>query len=526
MIPLFDELEPDAETLRGVYCRSGAKGGAYEIREAFVDDGIAVNSTVIDGLPTPEAKKKITAWLAELGLARATVAYRLRDWLFSRQRYWGEPFPIVYDEHDLPVALDESQLPVELPELEDYQPETSDDPNSEPRPPLARAKGWTTVTIDGRTYRRELNTMPNWAGSCWYYLRYLDPHNEKRMVDPEVERYWMLTPLSPGERPQRYDPKTCRIGGVDLYVGGAEHAVLHLLYARFWHKVLFDLGHVSTPEPFHRLFNQGYVQAAAYKDRRGVYVEASEVEERDGKFYYRGEEVTREFGKMGKSLKNAVTPDEICKQYGSDTLRLYEMYMGPLDASKPWNTRDIAGVYRFLQRLWRNLVDEDTGRLKVTDEPAGFELRKLLHKTIDAVRRDMEALAFNTAIARLIELNNALTGLAAVPREVADPLIRMLAPLAPHIAEELWSMLTGRSDGTIAYEPYPEADPALLVEDTVEVPVMIRGAVRARIVVPVGASSEAMEKAALAQPRVQEYLKGKTVRRIVCVPDKIVNIVV
>lgn len=521
----------DPKTLREVYARCATRGheleGLYEIREAFVGDGTSVNSPAIEGLPTPEAKKKITSWLAGLGLGREAVNYRLRDWLFSRQRYWGEPFPIVYDEHDLPVALEESQLPVELPELENYAPETSDDPNSDPRPPLARATDWASVAIDGKIYRRELNTMPNWAGSCWYYLRYLDPRNDRRMVDPEVERYWMLTPTRPGdEKPARYEAKTCRIGGVDLYVGGAEHAVLHLLYARFWHKVLYDLGHVSTPEPFHRLFNQGYVQAAAYKDRRGVYVEANEVEERDGKFYHRGEEVTREFGKMGKSLKNAVTPDEICRDYGADTLRLYEMYMGPLESSKPWNTRDIAGVYRFLQRLWRNLVDEETGRLRVAEEPASPELRRALHKTIDAVRRDMETLGFNTAIARLIELNNELTGLDAVPREVADPLIRMLAPLAPHVAEELWSRLTGGAEGTIAYERFPEADPALLVEKEVEVPVMIRGAVRARILVPLSSSAEEMERAALAQPRVQEYLKGKTIRRVVCVPDKIVNIVI
>ncbi|MBN1441821.1 MAG: leucine--tRNA ligase, partial [Planctomycetes bacterium] len=515
------------EALYGRACLPGEElGGIYSIREAFAEEGIAIHSEAIEGLPTSRAKRRITGWLDERGLAREAVNYRLRDWLFSRQRYWGEPFPIVYDDEGLPIALRPEDLPVELPEMEDYRPETTDDPDAPPRPPLARAREWAVVTIDGREHRRELNTMPNWAGSCWYYLRYLDPRNDRHLARPEVERYWMLTPKEGGAAPESYDPATCRIGGVDLYVGGAEHAVLHLLYARFWHKVLHDLGHVSTPEPFHRLFNQGYVQAAAYTDERGVYVEASEVEEKDGKYWSRGKEVRREFGKMGKSLKNAVTPDEICSTYGADTLRLYEMYMGPLDVSKPWNTRDIVGVFRFLQRLWRNLVDEDTGALKVTDEPASDDLRRALHKTIDGVRRDMEALGFNTAIAKLIELNNQLTSLDAVPREVAAALVKMLAPLAPHIAEELWSRLGEGAEATIAYESYPEADPSLLLEDSIEVPVMIKGKVRARIRVAADADAAAMERAALEQPRVRQQLEGATVRKVICVPGKMVNIVV
>jgi leucyl-tRNA synthetase len=430
------------------------------------------------------------------------------------------------------VALDESMLPVELPDMDDYRPTVNDDPESPPQPPLGRAAHWARVRIGGKElggkeYRRELNTMPNWAGSCWYYLRYLDPTNDRRLVDPEVERYWMLSAKGGAARPQRFDPRTCHLGGVDLYVGGAEHAVLHLLYSRFWHKLLFDLGHVSTPEPFGRLFNQGYVQAAAYTDKRGVYVEASDVEERDGRFFYEGEEVQREFGKMGKSLKNAVTPDEICAEYGADTLRLYEMFMGPLQDSKPWNTRDIVGVHRFLQRLWRNFVDEESGALLVSEEPASTEVRRALHRTIDGVRRDMESLSFNTAIAKLIELNNLLTAsrgaAATLPREVAEPLVKMLAPLAPHAAEEIWEKLGHRR--TIAYEPYPEADPALVTAQTIEVPVQVRGKVRAKIEVAPGTSAQDLERAALEHPKVQAELGGKPPKRVVVVPDRLVNVV-
>jgi len=513
--------------IRAVVSPPGQAGGAvvHALEAAFCDEGTSINSDVINGLPTREAKRKITDWLDAQGLGRRTVNYRLRDWLFSRQRYWGEPFPIVYDETELPIALEESDLPVELPDVSDYAPETSDDPDTPPRPPLARAKEWVEVTIGGRKLRRELNTMPNWAGSCWYYLRYLDPKNEKQLIHPDVERYWSLIPIDPLHNPRTYDPGKHRIGAVDLYVGGAEHAVLHLLYARFWHKVLFDLGHVSTPEPFQRLFNQGYVQAAAYKDDRGVYVEAAMVVERDNEFLYEGKPVVREFGKMGKSLKNAVSPDEICAEYGADTLRLYEMYMGPLDASKPWNTRDIIGVHRFLQRLWRNLVDEESGALRVTSEPADLETRRLLHKTIDCVRRDMSSLGFNTAIARLIELLNGLGGRESVPREVAGALIKMVAPLAPHIAEELWSRLEPGA-GTVAYEPFPEPDPAYLTQESIEIPVMIQKKVRAKLNVPPGTSAGDLEKAALEHPKVKEHLSGKKVLKVIAVPDRTVNIVV
>jgi leucyl-tRNA synthetase len=372
------------------------------------------------------------------------------------------------------------------------------------------------VTLDlgdgPRKYRRETNTMPQWAGSCWYYLRYLDPTNENHLVDPDVERYWMTGDGG---------------GGVDLYVGGVEHAVLHLLYARFWHKILFDLGFVSTLEPFHRLFNQGYIQAPAFQDARGLYVEASEVVERDGQPTFHGEPVTREYGKMGKSLKNAVTPDDVYRDYGADTLRLYEMFMGPLDASRPWSTNDIIGVHRFLQRLWRNVIDEETDTLRVGDAAVDPETRRLLHRTIAAVRADMAALKFNTAIARLFELNNQLTRLVTEtgesPRAVVEPLILMLAPLTPHIAEELWGRLG--HDPSLAFEPFPEADPDELVVDTVEIGVQVNGKTRARVSVAADAAADAVEAAARAEPRVAALVANATVRKVIVVPGRLVNFV-
>lgn len=492
----------------------------------FSGDGIAINSSrgdlSLDGLPTHEAKNRITAWLESRSLGRGKVTYKLRDWLFSRQRYWGEPFPIVYDETGVAHALPESMLPVLLPDLENFQPESSEDPDAPPRPPLARARQWTAVELDlgeGRKkYTRETNTMPNWAGSCWYYLRYLDPTNDREFCATDVERYWM------GGQTGSVSSATRNFGGVDLYVGGVEHAVLHLLYARFWHKVLFDLGHVSTPEPFQRLFNQGYIQAAAYTDDRGVYVEATEVQERDGSFFHKGKPVTREYGKMGKSLKNAVTPDDICAEYGCDTLRLYEMSMGPLEASKPWNTRDIVGSYRFLQKVWRNLIDEQTGASRVAQDAPDRATLRVLHKTIMGVRRDMSSLGFNTVVSKLIELNNHLSDLKAVPMEAARGLILMLAPLAPHIAEELWSRVVG--DGvSVVKQPFPIADASLAADDEVEIPVSIMGKLRHRITVPAGTDSKGLEAAALAEPRVKELIEGKVIKKVIVVPGKMVNIV-
>ena len=491
---------------------------------AFVGDAVYVNSANdsldLNGDHTvAEATSLTTAWLTAHGKGHGTVNYKLRDWLFARQRYWGEPFPIVWDEHG-PLPLPDDQLPVRLPAIDDYKPQAldPDDASSSPTPPLARAEAWAHPTLDlgdgPRQYERDLNVMPQWAGSCWYELRYLDPTNENAFVDPEVERYWM------GPDPERPgDP-----GGVDLYVGGVEHAVLHLLYARFWHKVLFDRGHVSSFEPFRRLFNQGYIQAYAYTDTREMYVEASEVDEVDGRYLYKGEAVKREYGKMGKSLKNMVTPDEMYDEYGADTFRLYEMSMGPLDASRPWNTRDVVGMQRFLQRLWRNLVDETTGEVREGPDQADEETRRLLHRTIDGVRADMENLRFNTAIAKLIELNNHVTKLGATPREVAVPLVQMLAPLCPHLAEELWAKLGGT--GSITFVPFPVADASLLIDDTVEYPVQMNGKVRGRVTVAADAAPDAVQAAALTDDKVIAALDGKAPKKVIVVPGRMVNIVV
>ncbi|SDU60212.1 leucine--tRNA ligase [Jiangella alkaliphila] len=489
--------------------------------EAYVGEGPAVNSAndeiSLDGMGVADAKAAIIAWLEAKGAGEGTVTYRLRDWLFSRQRYWGEPFPVVYDENDQPVAIPDDLLPIELPEVPDYSPRTypPDAADSEPEPPLARVPDWVNVELDlgdgPKTYRRDTNTMPNWAGSCWYELRYLDPTNTERLVDPEVEKYWM-GPRANGDA-----------GGVDLYIGGVEHAVLHLLYSRFWHKVLFDLGHVSSEEPFHKLFNQGYIQAYAYVDARGQYVPADQVVESGDGFLFEGEPVTREYGKMGKSLKNMVTPDDMYRDYGADTFRVYEMSMGPLDLSRPWETRAVVGSLRFLQRVWRNIVSEQSGSVVIGDAPADDETRRVLHRTIDAVRTDMEAMRFNTAIARMIELNNHLTKLDTVPREAAEALVLMMAPIAPHIGEELWSRL-GHPDSLVR-EPFPVADPAYLVEETVTCVVQVAGKVRDRLEVPPSISEDELRSLALASEAVQRSLDGRPVRTVVVRAPKLVNVV-
>ncbi len=493
--------------------------------EAFTGDGPTINSSneniSLDGLSMAEAKARIIDWLEENGHGQGTVTYRLRDWLFSRQRYWGEPFPIVYDETGLPIALPDSMLPVELPDTDQFSPTAFDplDADSEPRPPLGRLTDWVEVELDlgegPKKYRRETNTMPQWAGSCWYELRYTDPHDAERFVDPELEHYWM-GPTA--DRP---------LGGVGLYVGGVEHAVLHLLYARFWHKVLFDLGHLSSAEPFHRLVNQGYLQLPAYTNKDGFYVEAAAVEERDGKFFFEGEEVNQEFGKIGKSLKNVVTPDEFIADYGADTFRLFEMFSGPLEQSRPWDVKAIAGPYRLLQRLWRVVVDENTGDIHVTDAEVPDELKRLLHKTIHAVREGYEALRFNTSIARITELNNAVTQAypnGGAPRALVEPMVLMLAPLAPHLGEELWQRLG--HEQSLAWHAFPEADPDLLVDDTVDVPVQVNGKVRTVITVAADADGSALEQAARADEKIAAALDGREVRRVIAVPGRLINFVV
>ncbi len=487
--------------------------------KAYTGAGPAINSEFLDGLSIPDAKRAMIDWLEERGSGSKAVNYKLRDWLFSRQRYWGEPFPILHHPDGTVRALDEQDLPVTLPEMEDFSPSASEDPGAPPVPPLGRApESWKHVEIDGVVYSRELNTMPQWAGSCWYYLRFIDPRNDDRFVNPLKEQYWM------GER------------GVDLYVGGAEHAVLHLLYARFWHKVLFDLGYVSNREPFGRLFNQGYIQAYAYRDERGIIVPAEEVVDQDGKpatevqdqpdrtFFYKGAPITQEYGKMGKSLKNAINPDDIREQYGCDTLRLYEMYMGPLEASKPWNTRDIVGVNRFLRRIWRNFVDEETGKVLLTEEPPSQDLLRLLHRTIQRVTDDLERLSFNTATAALIEMNNALVSLDVVPRAIAEPFVLMLSPLAPHVSEELWHRFGHHA--SLAYVPWPAYDENYLQEDTVKIPIQVNGKVRGTIEVAADASKDEVLSLAKSDDSVARYLAEKALKREIYVPGKIVNFVV
>ncbi|CAB4709971.1 unannotated protein [freshwater metagenome] len=533
-LPIPAIQQPPAEwfTSRELDVQQGAQVDTSTWPEAFVGDGVYINSSQgdlnLDGLTSvDEGKTAMNTWLEANERGNANINFKLRDWLFSRQRYWGEPFPIVYDEDDQPVSLPDSMLPVLLPELEDFKPQALDpnDDITDPIPPLARSTEWREVVLDlgdgPKKYRREINVMPQWAGSCWYELRYLDPTNTEHFVDPEVEKYWM-GPADGG------DGKTGHTGGVDLYVGGVEHAVLHLLYARFWHKILFDLGHVSSSEPFYRLFNQGYVQAFAFRDPRGQPVPASDVKEHDGAYWYEGEQVSREYGKMGKSLKNIVTPDEMYDEYGADTFRLYEMSSGPLEASRPWNTRDVIGMQRFLQRVWRNLVDEDSGGSLVIDTPASEELRKLMHRMIDGIRADMDALRFNTAIAKLIQLNNALTQESAAvggsPREVVVPMVQMLSPLCPHIAEELWNRLG--YDHTVTFVPFPIADQSLLVEETIEYPVQINGKVRARLTVPSEADQATIQALALADEKVIAALDGEVPKKIIVIPGRMVNLVV
>ncbi|XVU27386.1 leucine--tRNA ligase [Actinoplanes sp. CA-054009] len=483
---------------------------------AFTGDGPAVNSDWLDGKGVVEAKAEMIAWLEQHGHGRGATTYRLRDWLFSRQRYWGEPFPIVYDETGLPVALPESMLPVVLPDVDDFSPRTFDpnDADSEPETPLSRKKDWVNVELDLgdglKTYTRETNTMPQWAGSCWYELRYLDPENDKALVDPDNEAYWM-GPRRDGDS-----------GGVDLYVGGVEHAVLHLLYARFWHKVLYDLGHVSSFEPFRKLFNQGYIQAYAFQDERGFFVPAEEVVERDGKWFYGEQEVTRSYGKMGKSLKNVVTPDEMCDQYGADTFRVYEMAMGPLDVSRPWETRAVVGSQRFLQRVWRLVVDEETGAVRSSDTPLDEKTRKHLHRTIAGVRDDMDELRFNTAIAKLIELTNTLTPLPVASREAVEPLVLMLSPFAPHMAEELWAKLG--HEGTLAYTEFPVADPAQLVAESITYPVQVNGKVKARISVTPDTAEADIRARALEE--VADVLAGRDPKKVIVVNGRLVSVVV
>lgn len=526
-VPAHDDRDYEFAQVLGLPITAVLDGDISE--QAFTGDAAHINSANdagldLNGLGKEEAIARAIAWLEEHEAGVEKIQYKLRDWLFARQRYWGEPFPIVYDEHGQPHGIPEDQLPVELPEVEDYKPVSfdPDDRDSEPSPPLAKATDWVNVTMDlgdgPKQYKRDTNVMPQWAGSSWYQLRYIDPTNSEAFVDLENEQYWT------GPRPDEHgenDP-----GGVDLYVGGVEHAVLHLLYSRFWHKVLYDLGFVTSKEPYRRLYNQGYIQAYAYTDARGVYVPAAEVEERDGKYFYQGEEVTQEYGKMGKSLKNAVAPDDIARDFGADTLRVYEMSMGPLDTSRPWATKDVVGAHRFLQRLWRLIVDEESGEVRATDAQLNDDDLRQLHRTIAGVRDDYQHLRDNTVVAKLIEYVNYLTKAypAGAPRAAVEPLVQMVSPLAPHIAEELWARL-GHGD-TITFEPFPTFDEQWLTDDTVELPVQINGKVKARIDVPADATKEQLEELARSDARVADLTADKTVVKVIVVPGRMVNLVV
>ncbi len=528
-VPAHDTRDYEFATVFGLPITEVVAGGDIT-KEAYTESGKAVNSANdsldINGMSKDEAIAAVIPWLEEQGVGREKIQYKLRDWLFARQRYWGEPFPIVYDEAGQAYPLPESMLPIELPEVEDYKPVAfdPDDAESSPQPPLAKAREWVEVELDlglgdgPKTYYRDTNVMPQWAGSSWYQLRYIDPTNDEVFCDLENERYWT------GPRTEEHganDP-----GGVDLYVGGVEHAVLHLLYSRFWHKVLFDLGYVSSKEPYRRLYNQGYIQAYAYTDSRGVYVPAAEVVERDGAFYYGDEEVNQEYGKMGKSLKNAVAPDDICNEYGADTLRVYEMSMGPLDTSRPWATKDVVGAQRFLQRLWRLAIDENSGELSTTDAELSEDDLKQLNRTIAGVRDDYENLRLNTVVAKLIEYVNYLTKAypKGAPRAAVEPLAQLVSPVAPHIAEELWKRF-GHEE-TITYESFPEFDEKYLVDDEIEVPVQINGKVKARVMVPADADQATVVGVAKSDERIAELTAGKNVVKEIYVPGRMVNLVV
>ncbi len=525
--------------VRTVQPPDGWEGGAY------TGDGPAVNSGFLDGMGVAEAKATMIDWLEKEGKGRRKVNYKLRDWLFSRQRYWGEPFPIVYDERGFHHGVDESALPVVLPPMDDYHPVESEDP----QPLLAKAHDWVHTTAGeagvsslpaNTPVVRETNTMPGWAGSCWYYLRYCDPHNDERFVGRRAERAWMLTPKKGVRREQLeqfgdFPPDLAHVGGVDLYVGGAEHAVLHLLYARFWHKVLFDLGEVSTPEPFGKLFHQGLILSHAYQRADKSLVPTDQVENRGTEdkpeFVEKatGEPVTQIVAKMSKSLKNVVNPDDVIAEFGADTFRLYEMYMGPLDASKPWDTRAIGGMFRFLRDVWRLCIDERTGEPRPADPP-DENIEKLLHRTIAKVGQDIERLAFNTAIAAMIEFKNAATpkgGLDGGPPTLSadqiDRFVRILAPFAPHMAEEIHARLGGT--GLVSEAAWPTYDESMLVDDEVEIPVQIMGKVRSKVRVSADADADAIEKAALSDEKIASLLEGKTVRKVIVVPGRMVNIV-
>lgn len=473
-----------------------------EGNECWTEDGKYINSSDlvtgvdINGLAKEEGIRKMTDWLESRNLGKAKVNYKLRDWLFSRQRYWGEPFPVIHWEDGEITVLGDDELPLELPPLEKYLPgETGESP-------LSNAKEWLNITdLNGRKGTRETNTMPQWAGSCWYYLRFIDARNDELIFDSEKEKYWMP---------------------VDLYIGGAEHAVLHLLYSRFWHKVLFDLGIVSTDEPYKKLFNQGMILAFAYENEAGAKIPADQIEEKDGKFYNKenGTEVKQIVAKMSKSLKNVVNPDDVVSRYGADSLRLYEMFMGPLDVMKPWDDRNVKGVFNFIGRSFRFFSNPEN----ITSADYDNELLKGLHKTIKKVGDDIESLKFNTAISEMMIFLNLVYKKGKVSKATADKYTLILSPFAPHLAEELWQLLG--HDKSLAYEPWPEFDLQYLKEDTIEYPVSFNGKMRFLIELPADMPADEIRKAVLADERSSKWLGSSVPANVIVVPKKIVNVVV
>ena len=466
-------------------------------QQAWTEDGIHVNSEFLDGLNKKDAIAKIIEWLDKENVGKATVNYKIRDWLFSRQRYWGEPFPVIHWEDGEVSMVDEKELPHRLPELTKYEPSSTGES------PLANATEWLNVVDkNGRKGRYETNTMPQWAGSCWYYLRYTDPTNNDAPFSVEAENYWMP---------------------VDLYIGGAEHAVLHLLYSRFWHKVLFDLGIVSTDEPYKKLYNQGMILAFAYETQAGAKVTSDMVEERDGKYIHKetGEELRQIVAKMSKSLKNVVNPDDVIARYGADSLRLYEMFMGPLDAVKPWAESGVKGVFNFLSRVCRFFTEKENVVDRYADDKA---VLKEFHKTVKKVADDVESLRFNTAISQMMVFSNACYKAGKISTETARGFVKVLAPFAPHLAEELWQMYGGAE--SLSYEPWPEYDASILVDDTVVYPVSFNGKRRFEVEFPKDAQPATVEKMVLEDERAQKWLEGNQPKKVIVVPGKIINIVI
>jgi len=464
--------------------------GNGEMIHSSNKDGLDIN-----GLEVKDSKKNTIQWLENKDIGKGTINYKLRDWLFSRQRYWGEPFPIIHMEDGSIKLVPENELPLILPKVENFKPSGTGES------PLANAGDWLNYVDPetGMKGRRETNTMPQWAGSCWYYLRYIDAINDNEAWDKEKEKYWMP---------------------VDLYVGGAEHAVLHLLYSRFWHKVLFELGYVSTKEPFQKLINQGMILGTSYKDSRGTLVQNTKVTNKSDKFYHceTGEELIEFPAKMSKSLKNVVNPDDVIRQYGADSMRLYEMFMGPLEATKPWNTAGVEGVYRFIKKAWKMITEAE-----ITEIELSRKQLSILHSTIKKVTEDTDKLNFNTAISQMMIFINEFGKMKKIPKSTAESFIKLLAPYAPHVCEEMWEIIGHNS--TLAYEPWPKHDEEYLKEDQVEILVQVLGKPKTRIMMSPDTTQEEMKNIAIQNPTIAELIKGKTVRKVICVPGRLVNIV-